>query len=103
MTTSASSRPRHQGCCSITVKERTGLAAIGSCNDDTSAKYAHFVCAINSQKLHELLEKAWTFSVALDLSTHMEKSYHLILRTPSKVVGKDCCNFQLLWASNNDV
>ncbi len=66
----------HQAAAALqSTKECTGLAAIGTCNDYTTGKYACFACAINLQKLHELLEKAWTFSVALDMSTHMETLY----------------------------
>ena len=53
-----------------TTKEKTGLAAIGSCRDSTIAKYARFACAVNLQKISELLQETWTFAVALDMSTH---------------------------------
>jgi hypothetical protein len=57
------------------TKERTGLAAIGCCTDATVAKYVRFICAINLQIISEMLSKCWTFSVALDMSTHMSTSY----------------------------
>ena len=41
-----------------TTKETTGLAAIGSCNDTTIAKYARFALAINLQKISDLLKKS---------------------------------------------
>lgn len=59
----------------LATKERTGLAAVGSCSDSTISKYARFACAINMQKISELLACVWTFSVALDMSTHMSSSY----------------------------
>ena len=49
----------------LATKERTGLAAIGSCSDYTIAKYARFACAINLQKISELLEYAWTLRLLL--------------------------------------
>ena len=57
------------------TKERSGLASIGACSDSTISKYARIACAVNLQNISELLEKAWTFSVALDMSTHMSTSY----------------------------
>ena len=59
----------------MTTKEKTGLATIGSCSDAVIAKYACFACAINLQKISELLEKAWMFAIALDMSTHMSTLY----------------------------
>ena len=57
------------------TKETTGLASIGSISDSTVAKYARFSAAINLQKIAELMQKSWTFSLALDMSTHMSVSY----------------------------
>ena len=57
------------------TKEKTGLTIIGSCSDAIIAKYALFTCVINLQKISELLKKAWTFAIALDMSTHMSTSY----------------------------
>ncbi|KAF4129570.1 hypothetical protein GN958_ATG21240 [Phytophthora infestans] len=57
------------------AKQRTGLASIGSCSPDLPSKYARFVCAMSLQKIKLLLCAAWTFSVALDMSTHMSVSY----------------------------
>ena len=58
-----------------TTKERTRLAAIGSCTDKTICKYARYACAINLQKLFNLLMLAWTFVIAMDMSTHFSTSY----------------------------
>ena len=57
------------------TKERTGLASIGSCSEGVVAKYARFVCALTMQQLRDILAKSWTFSVAMDMSTHMSTSY----------------------------
>ncbi|KAF4041411.1 hypothetical protein GN244_ATG06410 [Phytophthora infestans] len=42
---------------------------------DLPSKYARFVCAMNLQKIKVLLCASWTFSIALDMSTHMSVSY----------------------------
>ena len=47
------------------TKERTGLATIGSCSEYTISKYDQFYCEINPPKISELLDQAWTISVAL--------------------------------------
>ena len=57
------------------TKERIGLASIGSCTDKITAKYAQFSRAINLQKLSNLLQRCWAFSVAMDMSTHMTTGY----------------------------
>ena len=53
----------------------SGLATIGSSSDTTIAKYTRISYAVNLQKVLELLEEAWTFSVSMDMSTHMSMSY----------------------------
>ena len=63
----------------VTTKERTGLAATSSCSDYTIAKYDQFSCAINLLKISKLLDSAWTFLVALGMSTRMGTSYLDIL------------------------
>ena len=57
------------------TKEHNGVASIGACIDSTISKYARVSCAINLQKVCNLLEEAWTFLVALDMSTHLSTSY----------------------------
>ena len=57
------------------TKDRSRLASIGACSDLTISKYAWIACAINLQKVYELIEEAWKFLVALDMSTHMSTSY----------------------------
>ena len=53
----------------------SGLASIGACSDLTISKYARISCVIDLQKMYELLEEAWIFTVALDMSTYMSMSY----------------------------
>ena len=57
------------------TKDRSRLASIGACSDLKISKYAWIACAINLQKVYELLEEAWKFSVALDMSTHISTLY----------------------------
>lgn len=57
------------------TKERTGLASIGCCSEGKVSSYIRMVCAINLQLMKDLLDRVWTFSIALDMSTHMATSY----------------------------
>lgn len=57
------------------TKEATGLATLGSVYEGKVKEYARFVCALNLQSLRDLLAHVWTFSVAMDMSTHMVTSY----------------------------
>ena len=57
------------------TKERTGHALLGCLSDVKAANYARFACAINLQKISELIQISWTFSIALDMTTHMGISY----------------------------
>lgn len=57
------------------MKERTGLAVIDSRSDYTVAKYRLFACALNMQKLFDLLTSAWTFAITVDISTHLNRLY----------------------------
>ena len=59
----------------LRTKERTGLASVGSISEKKVRSYAGFVCAINLQRIKELLESCWTFSVAMDMASHMSSSY----------------------------
>lgn len=77
------------------TKERSGLASIGMCIDVTISKYARYSCAVNLQKMYELLAKAWTFSVARERSTQMNTFYHDI-RTHLEPVKLDIINFYVL-------
>lgn len=57
------------------TKKITGLATLGSCPSGLPTKYARFACAMNLQKLKQVLATVWTFSIAIDMSTHMSTSY----------------------------
>src|SRR5436190_14365339 len=61
----------------LRMKQLTGMVALGSLNDTTVANYARVVCAINLQRLAEILndDKMWVFSLANDASTHYGMSY----------------------------
>ena len=59
----------------LSTKDLTGSASIGCVSDATVAKYARFAVAINLQKIAQLLEQSWKFSIALNMSTHMSTSY----------------------------
>ena len=51
------------------------MASIGSASGGKVTASIRVVCVINLQKLEEILNFAWTFSIAMDMSTHMSTSY----------------------------
>ena len=53
------------------------MASLVSLNDTTVANYARVVCAINLQRLAEILndDKMWGFSLTNDASTHYRILY----------------------------
>ena len=53
----------------------TGLASLGSAFEGKVAAFVRFVLALNLRSLKNLLARVWTFSVAMDMSTHMATSY----------------------------
>jgi len=57
------------------TKELTGLASLGSASEGKVTSFVRFVCALNLQKISEMLVSSWTFSLAMDMSTHMSTSY----------------------------
>ena len=57
------------------TKENTGLTSLGSVFEGKVAAFARFVFALNLQSLKNLLARVWTFSVAMDMSTHLATSY----------------------------
>ena len=63
----------------MATKEHTRLSAIGFYSNCTVVKYAIFYCAINLQKISELIDSAWTFSIYMYMSTHMSTSHLDIL------------------------
>ena len=86
---------RQADCMLQHTKERSRLASIGACSDSTISKYARIACAINLQKVYDLLEEAWTFLVALDISKHMSMSY-LDIRICLHLNMHDIVNVHLL-------
>ena len=77
------------------TREQTGLASIGSCNDTSVAKYVCYACAINLQTISDVLNHVWTFSIALDMSTHTATSY-LDIRIRFHVENYGIANIHLL-------
>jgi hypothetical protein len=51
------------------TKTRTGVSKIGSCTTVQAARVARIACAVNLEKISELLCATWAFSIALDTST----------------------------------
>ena len=58
----------------LRTKEHTGLASVGSISEKKVRSHAGFVCAINLQQIKKLLESFGTFSVAMDMASHMSSS-----------------------------
>lgn len=57
------------------MKGRSKLSSIGCYSVATIAKYGPIGCAVNLQKVSEQLDRAWTFSIAMDMSTLMSALY----------------------------
>ena len=57
------------------MRTRTGMATIGTCSRHRVSTYTRFTLAMNLQKICELLQNVWAFSLAMDMSTHMSSSY----------------------------
>ena len=57
------------------TRDRTGLASIGSVSEGKVTSYIRIACALNLQKISEVIASTWTFSLAMDMSTHMATSY----------------------------
>ena len=57
------------------TKELTGLASLERASEGKVASYARVVCSLNLQTFRDLPARVWTFSVAMDISTHMATSY----------------------------
>ena len=53
------------------------MAQLGNIKDTTVANYARIVCAINLQRIADVLndKSVWAFSLANDSSTHYGRSY----------------------------
>lgn len=46
-----------------------------TCTAAVVSKYVRLVCAVNLQRITELLKQSWTFSIAMDGATHQSSSY----------------------------
>lgn len=57
------------------TKKLTVLSSTGYCINMTVAKYGRLVFVVNLQRISDLLNKTWAFSVALDMTTHQSTSY----------------------------
>lgn len=51
-----------------------GVVSVGL-NEAKVISYARFVCALNLDYISSILKNSWTFSIELDMSTHMSVSY----------------------------
>eukprot|EP00171_Calliarthron_tuberculosum_P020108 IDg20108t1 len=61
------------------MEERLGKDILGSCPDAFVDKYARIVRVLNHQRLSEILQSFWAFSIALDMATHTAVVYFDIL------------------------
>ena len=59
------------------TKKLTSNALLGNITHSTAANYAHIVCALNFQRLADILNNTsiWAFSLANDSSTHYRNFY----------------------------
>ena len=53
------------------TKELTDFASIGSASEGKITCYIQYVCARNLQNKSEMLVSGWTFSLAMDMFTHI--------------------------------
>ena len=59
----------------LMTKEQTGMASIGSASEGKATDIARVVCSHSLNLISKILMKCWTFSLAMDMSTHMSTSY----------------------------
>ena len=59
----------------IDIKEVTGLHKLGFCNDNQVSKLFRIVCAVNFQRLRDILKKTWAFAIAFDMASHLAEAY----------------------------
>ena len=59
----------------LMTKEQTGMPSIGNVNEGKVTAIAQDVCSHSLELISNLLMKCWTFSLAMDMSTHMSTSY----------------------------
>ena len=51
------------------------MASIGNVSEGKVTAIAQVVCSHSLELISNLLMKCWTFSLAMDMSTHMSTSY----------------------------
>ena len=56
------------------TKEHVGLASTGSVSKGKSSGHTRFVCALNIQKIFEIMGSSWAISLDMYMSTHMQTS-----------------------------
>ena len=59
----------------LMTKEWTGMVSIGKVSEGKVTAIAQVVCSHSLELISNLLMKCWTFSLAMDMSTHMSTSY----------------------------
>jgi hypothetical protein len=59
----------------LMTKEQTRMASIGNVSEGKVTAIAQVVCSHSLELISNLLMKCWTFSLAMDMSTHMSTSY----------------------------
>ena len=57
------------------TKDHIGMTSIGSVSDGKVTAIAQVVCSHSLEHISNLLMKSWTFSLAMDMSTHMSTFY----------------------------
>ena len=76
------------------TRDRTDLASIGSTSEGKVTNYVRIACAVILQKISGVMLSIWTFSIAMDMSSHMATScldIRILLFT-----GEAIHNFHLL-------
>ena len=59
----------------LMTMEQTGKASIGNVSEEKVTPMACLVCSHSLEHISNLLMNCWTFSLAMDMSTHMTTSY----------------------------
>ena len=59
----------------LMTKEWTGMVSIGKVSEGKVTAIAQVVCSHSLELISYLLMMCWTFSLAMDMSTHMSTSY----------------------------
>lgn len=59
----------------LVTKEWTGMASAGCTNEAKSNQLSKICLGLESSFYSKHFEKSWTFSIAMDVCTHMSTSY----------------------------